>query len=293
MALRVRYFMGESLSNLRRNLLMTLAAMSTVAVSLFLLGAVVVVGHVVKQVVGSWEEKVEINVFLKDDIAQDQSTTLGKDLVGMPEVSKVDYVSKEQAYEEYKEMFSGSPQLVQNVDPAALPASFRVKLKDPSQVDAVRVRIEGRPGVEQVTYGGDVIKRLLRIIGLLRSITLVMTLILLGAAILLIANTIRLAVYARRREIGIMKLVGATNWFVRVPFIFEGIVEAGVGALMAASVIYLGKAVVLDKVQEQIPFLPLSVELAFVAKVFALLLGVGVFVGAMGSTIALRRHLEV
>jgi cell division transport system permease protein len=293
MALRVRYFMGESLSNLRRNLLMTLAAMSTVAVSLFLLGAVVVVGHVVKQVVGSWEDKVEINVFLKDDIAQDQSGTLGKDLLAMPEVSKVDFVSKEKAYEEYKQMFQNSPQLVQNVDPAALPASFRVKLKNPNQVDAVRVRVEGRPGVEQVTYGGDVIKRLLRIIGLLRSITLVMTLILLGAAILLIANTIRLAVYARRREIGIMKLVGATNWFVRVPFIFEGIVEAGMGALVAASVIYLGKAVVLDKVQEQIPFLPLSVGMDFVMKVFVLLLGVGIVVGAMGSTIALRRHLEV
>lgn len=293
MALRVRYFMGESLSNLRRNLLMTLAAMSTVAVSLFLLGAVIVIGHVVKQVVGNWEDKVEINVFLKDDIAQDQSAGLGKDLLGMPEVAKVDYVSKDQAYGEYKEMFKNSPQLVQNVDPAALPASFRVKLKDPAQVDAVRVRVEGRPGVDEVTYGGDVIKRLLRIIGLLRSITLVMTLILLGAAILLIANTIRLAVYARRREIGIMKLVGATNWFVRVPFIFEGIVEAGFGALMAASVIYLGNTVVLVKVQQQIPFLPLSVSMNFIGKVFLLLLGVGVIVGAMGSTIALRRHLEV
>lgn len=293
MGMRVRYFMGESLSNLRRNLLMTLAAMSTVAVSLFLLGAVIVIGHVVKQVVGNWENKVEINVFLKDDIAQDQSAALGKDLLGMPEVAKVDFVSKEKAYGEYKEMFKNSPQLVQNVDPAALPASFRVKLKNPNQVDAVRVRVEGRPGVDEVTYGGDVIKRLLRIIGLLRSITLVMTLILLGAAILLIANTIRLAVYARRREIGIMKLVGATNWFVRVPFIFEGIVEAGFGALMAASVIYLGKAVVLDKVQEQIPFLPLSVGLDFVGRVFLLLLGVGIVVGAMGSTIALRRHLEV
>lgn len=293
MALRVRYFMGESVSNLRRNLLMTLAAMSTVAVSLFLLGAVIVVGHVVKQVVGNWEDKVEINVFLKDDIAPDQSDTLGKDLLGMPEVAKVDFVSKEKAYGEYKQMFKNSPQLVQNVDPAALPASFRVKLKDPSQVDAVRVRVEGRPGVDEVTYGGDVIKRLLRIIGLLRSITLVMTLILLGAAILLIANTIRLAVYARRREIGIMKLVGATNWFVRVPFIFEGIVEAGVGALMAACIIWLGNTVVLQKVQQQIPFLPLSVGGGFVSKVFLLLLGVGILVGAMGSTLALRRHLEV
>jgi cell division transport system permease protein len=293
MALRVRYFMGESISNLRRNLLMTLAAMSTVAVSLFLLGAVIVIGHVVKQVVGNWEEKVEVNVFLKDDIAADQRDALGKDLVGMPEVAKVDFVTKEKAYSEYKQMFKNSPQLVQNVDPAALPASFRVKLKDPSQVDAIRVRVEGRPGIDEVTYGGDVIKRLLRIIGLLRSITFVMTLILLGAAILLIANTIRLAVYARRREIGIMKLVGATNWFVRVPFIFEGIVEAGFGALMAAFLIWLGNAVVLEKVQKSIPFLPVLVGGDFIGKVFLLLLGVGILVGAMGSTLALRRHLEV
>jgi cell division transport system permease protein len=285
--------MGESLSNLRRNLLMTLAAMVTVAVSLFLLGAVVVVGEIVQQVVGNWENKVEINVFLKDDIAADQNQGLEKELLAMPEVSKVDYVSKEKAFEEYKQMFSKSPQLVQNVDPAALPASYRVKLKNPNQVEAVRVRVQGRPGVDEVTYGGDVIKRLLRIIGLLRSITLAMTLILLAAAILLIANTIRLAVYARRREIGIMKLVGATNWFVRVPFIFEGIIEAAAGAVMAAGVIYLGKALVLDKIQQQIPFLQLSVGLDFVGKVFILLLAVGIIVGAMGSTIALRRHLEV
>lgn len=291
--MRVTYFAGETLSNLKRNLLMTLAAISTVAVSLFLLGGMIVLGNVVDRIVGRWESKVEVNVFLRDDISPEQTKSLAKDASLMPEVARVKYISKQQAYEEYKAMFKASPELYQNVDAEALPASLRVKLKEPNAVDAVQTRLAGLPGVDTVNYGGGVVKRLLRINSLLRSITLVMTLILLGAAILLIANTIRLAVYARRREIGIMKLVGATNWFIRVPFIFEGMVEAAIGSLVAAGVIYTAKVTVLDSLQQQVPFLPMTVDSDFVLTVSLVLLGIGILIGAMGSTLALRRFLEV
>lgn len=293
MGLRLTYFAAETVSNLKRNLLMTLAAISTVAVSLFLLGGVIVVSRVVNNIVGRWESKVEVNVFLRDDISPEQTKLLERDASLMPEVAAVEYVSKQEAYEEYKEMFKASPELYQNVDAGALPASLRVKLKDPKAVEAVKTRLAGLPGVDVVTYGGGVVKRLLRINSLLRSISLAMTLILLAAAVLLIANTIRLAVYARRREIGIMKLVGATNWFIRVPFIFEGMVEAAVGSAVAAGVIYAGKVLVLDRLQQQIPFLPMTVGSEFILGVSVILLGIGILVGAMGSTLALRRFLDV
>jgi cell division transport system permease protein len=293
MALRVDYFLGETFSNLRRNLLMTLAAVSTVSVSLFLLGGTMIFGHIVNNVVGRWEGKVELNVFLRDEITPDQNKQLGDDVAAMPEVSKVTYVSKESAYQEYKDMFKDSPQLYENVDQNALPASYRIKLRDPKAVDAVRTRIEGRPGVDEVNYGGDAVRRLLRINSLLRTISLAFTLILLAAATLLIANTIRLAVYARRKEIGIMKLVGATNWFIRVPFIFEGIVEAGLGALGATAIIYAGKIFVLDQLQRQVVFVPITIASGVVLQVFVILLAIGIGIGAAGSTLALRRFLEV
>ncbi|MEA2587803.1 MAG: cell division transport system permease protein [Actinomycetota bacterium] len=293
MGLRLKYFAGEAVVNLKRNLFMTIAAISTVAVSLFLLGGVIVLGHIVNNVVGTWEGKVELNVFLRDDISPTQQATLQDSIKGMPEVQDVIYDSKQQAFQEYKKMFEGSPALIQNVDPNALPASFRVKLHDPSKVDSVRSQLIGRAGIDSVTFGGDAVKKLLRINALLRTISLVMTILLLTAATVLIANTIRLAIYARRREIGVMKLVGATNWFIRVPFIFEGVVEAVAGAMVAAGVIWLAKMLWLDRLSSFLAFLPIGITAATVAKMFVVLVVVGISVGALGSTLALRRFLEV
>lgn len=293
MSLRLKYFAGEAVVNLKRNLFMTIAAISTVAVSLFLLGGVIVLGHIVSNVVGKWEGKVELNVFLTDGISDTQKAALHDAIDGMPEVQSVVYDSKQQAFAEYKQMFSGSPSLIANVDPNALPASYRVKLHDPSKVDLVRSQIVGRPGVDSVTFGGDAVKKLLRINALLRTISLVMTILLLTAATVLIANTIRLAIYARRREIGVMKLVGATNWFIRVPFIFEGMVEAVAGAVVAAGVIWVAKLLWLDRLTQYLAFLPLGVTTSTVARMFLILVIVGMSIGALGSTLALRRFLEV
>lgn len=293
MALRPGYFVKEALANLKRNLLLTLAAISTAALSLFLLGCVMVFGEIINKTVSSWERKVEVNVFLRDEITPDQTKELGAAIAGMPEVSKVYYESKEQAYQNYKKMFRDTPAIWQNVDPNALPASYRIKLRNPNNAEYVSTRLQGRPGVDEVQFGGQAVKRLLRLIGLLRTIFLVVIAIMLGAAVLLIANTIRLAVFARRKEIGIMKLVGATNWFIRVPFILEGIAAAAIGAMLAAGVIFAGKMLLLDQLQKEILFLPITVGVDVIVKVFATLLAVGIVIGSLASTVALRRFLEV
>lgn len=293
MALRLGYFVGETVSNLRRNLLLTLAAISTVSISLLLLGVVMVGGEVLQKMVSSWEGKVELNVFLRDEITPEQTKELGASIDGMPEVRRVFYESKEKAFKEYKRMFKDTPAIVENVDPNALPASYRIKLKDPNRAEAVASRLQGRPGVDEVQFGGETMKRLLQFIQVIKTILVVGIALTLAAAVLLIANTIRLGIYARRKEIGIMKLVGATNWFIRVPFIFEGMAQAALGALVATGLIYLGKLFGLDRLQESILFLPMTVGNGSVLRIFLTLLGVGVVIGTMGSTLALRRFLEV
>lgn len=293
MALRISYFVDETVSNLRRNVLLTLAAVSTVSISLLLLGVVIVGGEILSKMVTSWEGKVELNVFLRDEATPAQVQELGAAISGMPEVSKRYFETKEQAYQQYRRMFKDSPAITENVDPNALPASYRIKLKDPNQAEAVAARLRGRPGVDEVQFGGEAMKRLLKFTGVVRTLLVIGIALTLAAAILLIANTIRLGIYARRKEIGIMKLVGATNWFIRVPFIFEGTVQAAMGALLASGVIYAGKVFGLDRMQKVILFMPMTVGGSSIMRVFFSLLIVGIAIGVFGSTLALRRFLEV
>jgi cell division transport system permease protein len=294
MALRLEYFMSEAFSSLRRNLLMTLAAIFTVALSLYLLGGVMVFSELMRKTVGSWEKMVEVEVFLRDDITPEQSKELETTITAMPEVRGTpDFISKEDALQEFKDLNSESPAIYENVEKDALPASYRIRLKNPKRAEEVSTRLEGSPGVDEVNFGGDDVRKLLTLTTFIRRVVFAIVVIILGAAALLIANTIRLAVYARRKEIAIMKLVGATNWFVRVPFIFEGMVEGAMGALVAGGFVVATKFLVFDGFQKQIPFLPLTVGFDVLFGILALMLLVGMAVGAIGSTLALRRFLEV
>lgn len=294
MTSRLSYFVGETVINLRRNTLLTLAAISTVTISLLLVGSVMVGGEILNKAFSTWEGKVELNVFLRDEITPDQFKQLDEDISSVPEVQLRYYESKEAAFKEYTRMFKDSPALTDNIEPDALPASFRIKLKDPITAKAVAARINGRPGVDgDVQFGGETLERLLKFIGVVKTGLFVAIGLTVGAAILLIANTIRLGIYARRREIRIMKLVGATNWFIRVPFIFEGITHAVLGAVAGSGVIWAGKEFGLDRAQESILFLPITIGGGSILKIFLALLGAGVVIGAIGSTLALRRFLEV
>lgn len=293
MAFRAEYFLGETFSSLRRNLFMTMAAIMSVALSLLLLGSALLGREIASKNVGAVENQIQVDVFLLDDITPQQSEDLEKLIAGMPEVKTYRYVSKDEAFAEYNKMFEESPALVENVDKTALPASYRIKLRDPETAEAVSGRVTGQPGVEEVRYGGDDVDKLLNFIKIVRNGFLVIVVFIMIAAVLLIANTIRLAIYSRRREVGIMKLVGATNWFVRVPFIFEGMAEGAMGALMAGAVIVASKFFWLDRVQESFPFLPLTVGVDSLARIVAVLIAVGMAVGAVGSGVALRRFLDV
>lgn len=293
--MRIRYYVSETLTNLKRNLLMSIAAVSTVAISLLLLGGVLILGMIVANVTLNWESKVEVSVFLLDDASQDEIQALESDIRAMDEVENVTFVSKEQAFEEFKQIYRDQPEFWQSLDSDALPASLRVKLTDAKYAEGIAAVLNGRPAVDEARYGGEIIRRLLQVNSLLRTVTFVMSLVLMIAAAALIANTIRLAIYARREEIGIMKLVGATNWFIRIPFMLEGVIAAMAGALLSGGIVLGANALLFSRMGEAVPFLGpvFNFTSGELMSVMFVLLGVGALVGLIGSTMALRRFLEV
>jgi cell division transport system permease protein len=289
MALKVGYFVREASTNLRRNKLMTMAAVLTAAVSLLLLGGVLTLGAFVKSVTHEIENKVEVSVFLEDGITQAQLNDIRDTLNDLEPVEEVKYVSKEQAYREFKELYRDQPALWENIDADVLPASYRVALSDPKRVDVIQAKLKNNPAVEEIADQSETVARLVRFTSLLRTFSFVMIIVLLGAAVLLISNTTQLAIYARRREIEIMKLVGATNWFVRLPFMLEGVVAGVAGAIIALLLLGVGKSVARSQFPVWIPTTALhGVSVGQVVWLVVL----GVTVGALGSAVAVRRFLD-
>jgi cell division transport system permease protein len=290
MALKVGYFVKEATMNLRRNKFMTVAAVLTAAVSLLLLGGVLTLGDFVSSVTGQIESQIEVSVYLEDNITEAQQDDVRSTLDGLDVVKSVTYISKPEAFKEFKSLYRDQPSLYENIDEEILPASFRVELSDPERIDVIRSKFEKNPAVDQVVDQRETVQRLVRFTGLLRTFSVVMVLVLLGAAVLLISNTTQLAIYARRREIEIMKLVGATNWFVRFPFMLEGIAAGTAGALIALLLLAAGKTLARSQIPAFIPTTALH-GVAFGQTLWLVVLGIAV--GAIGSAVAVRRFLEV
>jgi cell division transport system permease protein len=288
-ALKVGYFVKEAATNLRRNKLMTVAAVLTAGVSLLLLGGVFTLGDFVSTFTRDIESQVEVQVFLTDNIAASQKEDIRSTLGDLEVVKKVTYVDKEQAYQEFKRLYQDQPALWENIDPNVLPASFRVELSDPKRVDVIRSKLTRNPAVEDIVDQRETVSRIVRVTSLLRTFSFFMIVVLLAAAVLLISNTTQLAIYARRREIEIMKLVGATNWFVRLPFMLEGIAAGVAGAAIALVLVGVIKTLARRVLPPWIP----TIALHGVARgqIIWLVL-IGIIVGALGSAVAVRRFLE-
>lgn len=292
MAFKFGYFFRESGTNLRRNKLMTTAAVLTAAVSLVLLGGVLIIGDFVGGFTGELEEQVEVSVFLVDDITEEQKDGVQSTLVELqPDiVGDLRYVSKSEAFQEFKELYEDNPVITENVDESVLPASFRVKMADPERVDVIASKLEGNPAVEEIVDQRETVERLISLTGMLRTFSAGLVAVLFGAAVLLIANTIQLAIYARRKQIEIIKLVGATNWFVRVPFMLEGVAVGVAGAIIALVVLTAGKAFAMGRLPVWFP--TATLQGVDPGRVLWLLV-IGTVIGALGSAVALRRFLEV
>lgn len=292
---RIGYFARETLVSLRRNLLMTLAGIITITVSLSVFGAALLVGRLVDNGTQKWKEGVRFEIFLNVDATQEQVEALSQELSDSPDVKSFRYLTKEDAYEEFKRLFADEPDLVNSIDPSVLPASFRVAPTDAGLTDTLVERFETRPGVDEVETAEKVLKGILSFSSWIRGAFFVTAILLVAASLFLIVNTIRLATFARRREIEVMKLVGASNWFVRLPFMAEGLVQGLIGAGLSVGVVF-GLRKVLSNALERGSgdFIRSFYVTTGDARTVALVvLVVGAVVGVFASWVGLRRFLDV
>jgi len=290
---RFGYFFQETATALRRNALVTFAAISTVFISLFLLGGALLVERQVRLMTGEWASKVEVSVFLRDDASSEEIEALGRKIAEIPEVEDVFFENREQAYQNFRELFRDNQALVENVDPSAMPQSYRIKLVDPADFPVIRARLAGDPATDQIKDEQAILKKLLAVTSVLRTGVIAVAAIMLISAAGLIGNTVRMAVFARRKEIAIMKLVGATNWFIRVPFLIEGMVEGLIGGVAAVLAIFAMKFLFIDPLRGQVAFVPSWIDTGEILFTVPILLLTGVLIAAVASLLAMRRFLEV
>jgi cell division transport system permease protein len=295
---RISFFFKEAFGSLRRNYFMTIAALVTVFLSIVVLGGVLVFVFTTDALLAGVEQKVEITVFLKTnpDPTQEEITAMQTTITGWKDVVKsCTFVSKEDALQRVKDWFKDKPEVLENLTGNPLPASFEIALMDPQSVGLVAERIQSQwePLIDEVDFGERYAEQLFGFTNNMRLFMLVFIVLLGIVAILLISNTIRLSIFARKREVEIMKLVGATNWFIRWPFVIEGVTVGFFGALAAAVVVLILNHYLTGWLRSAIQFLAVPLDAVPFVLVTVVLLGVGVVIGALGSAIGLRRFLKV
>jgi cell division transport system permease protein len=296
MALQVDYVARETASNLVRNVTISIATVLTVTVSLFLVGFSMMVSQGVRNATQRWQGGVEFVVFLNPMATEDQISSVGTDLEDSPDVEQVTYVDKAGAYEEFKRLFADSPEMQEAVEPEILPPSYRVVPvnKDADTVTALSEQYEEKPGVQQVVSATDTIRLVQQLSSRLTVGMAIVAFFLLGAAGLLILNTIRMAMYARRREIEVMKLVGATNWFIRVPFMVEGLVQGIVGAALAIVSLAIFRPFFEDWFPQDFTlFSAISLNAGEAFWIYSVMAVIGCVVGAAGAGVAVTRFLDI
>jgi cell division transport system permease protein len=298
MAMKLDYVVRETATNLTRNVTLTLASILTVVVSLTLFGSAFMLNQGVNNANDRFKGGIEFIVFLQPESTQEQKDSVLTDLEANPDVRDVTYVDQDETYEEFKRIFEGQTQLIETVSPEVLPPSYRVApvTKDPDVVRALGETFQTKAGVYEVVFAFEVVKAIQETFNKIGVRFLLASALLLVAAGLLIVNTIRVAMFARRREIEVMKLVGATNWFIRVPFIVEGIIQTLIGAAVAvASMSFVIRPFIDELSKEKLVPLFKGFEVTDSNLLIAnlLVVGVAVLIGAIGSAVAVSRFLDV
>ena len=288
-----RYIIQESLRSLKRNGWLNFAAAGTTAVSLFILGVAILLVLNTDFIASSVESNVEIMAYLEDGVKGDAVAALRTQIMAIPEVKDARFISKDEALNSLEQQFGQGGQLRASLGGTnPLPDAFKVSTTDPRDVTGVANLLNRMPGVDKVRYGQGVVEKLFELTYWMRLVGLTIVTLLGLCAIFLIATTIRLTMFARRREIEIMKCVGATDWYVRWPFLLEGIILGGAGAAVAVVVLFFSYGTLASKVLETLPFVPLMNSNLVLLQLFLGLLGAGVGLGIIGSLISVHRYLQ-
>lgn len=299
------YFLKESLTGFSRNLSTALGSIVTIFLSLLIIGIFLIGGFIVENVVSSVEDKVSISVWLSDDARDSDITTLESYIQGLEGVESVGFTTKEQALENFRNSMTSNPEIVDQLDGQnPLPASIEVELSDPQMVETIAGQIQSNatftkicdnPGdpADSLKYGQKSVERLFDLTNYIRYIGIALIALLIFIAMVFINNTIRLAILARRKEIAIMRLVGASNGFIRGPFLMEGALHAIIGSLLAVGSLELLRSIVFPQISTALVWLPLDLGSSTTFMIYALLIAAGLIIGLLGSALAMRRYLKV
>ena len=288
------YFIKEVYTSFKRNIWMTLASIFTVVLSLFILGFFSIVILNLNKMADTLESQVQISVYLKDDLSQEEIDETKETLSKIEGLQDIKFTTREEAMENFKERLGDQQFLLDALDDTnPLPNSFSLTVTSPQQVKTIADTAAALDSVESASYSQDIINHLFNLTHLIRLIGVALIILLTGAAIFIISNTIRLTVFARRKEIAIMKYVGATDWFIRWPFLLEGICLGFIGGGLATIFLYIVYNQVTQEVYEAMAFFPLIPQHPFIDYISLAILVAGIIIGALGSTISLKRFLKV
>ena len=288
------YFVKEAIGSLRRNPLMSLASISTVALSLLILGMFLVMVLNLNNMASNLESQVQISVYLQDGLSDKETREVGTRITKLPGVNQVLFIDKEEAMVRFKQRLGEQQSILKALDDNnPLPNAFEVKMDKPEGVKPVAQAIAQFKGVENAKFGQEIVEQLFALTKMVRIFGVVLIGFLAMAALFIISNTIRLTVFARRKEIGIMKYVGATDWFIRWPFLIEGIILGFTGALVAVALINELYGALIQQVYESLAFLPLIPQYPFIIHISVIVVMIGTVIGALGSTISLRKFMQV
>jgi cell division transport system permease protein len=288
---KVKFFLGEVLRNFSRNTGMQMTAIGTVAITIVLLGLFLFVRGALADVGSRLLDQIEVSAYLRSDATPAQVAAIARYLAQDPRVASAQYVPKKQGLAELRDRTKGT------IDTALLtenplPDKFRIKARVPDDVPDVAASVRRLNGVENVVYGQQIVQRMLELGGVLRRIGIGVIVVFFAVAGIIISNTIRLTVYARRREIAIMQLVGATSTYIRLPFICEGLLDGLIGALVAVALLAIARTALWPRLLEALPWAQLTVMPVDSRVLAAELVLVGATIGIVASWVSVGRHLR-
>ncbi len=291
------YLIKEGFVNIRRNRMMSIASVGSVAAALIILGMVFLLiinmNHMVEDVKQQFDS---IQLYLRDDVEDGEILSIKSRLEGVEGIKGLEFESKEDALENIKEKWGDQAYLLEGLESNPLPNSIIIYVKDIAYSDSIVAEVSGISGVEEVKYYNDIVQKLISIANFIRLLGLVIISVLVFLSVFIIGNTIKLTVAARKREINIMKYVGATNWFIRWPFFVEGMVLGLMGAIISLGLVYFGYSYIYNAISQQMYMLlttyivPVDEIIKDMMVIFAVL---GMGIGALGSILSMRKYLKV
>ena len=293
--MRMNFVFSEVAAGLRRNLTMTIAMIMTTAISLGFFGAGLLVANQIGEMKELYYDKLEVSIYLADGITPKQQEAITSQLAASPEVESSQYLTKAEAYDRFKRLFRGNPQLVAQATPEDLPATFLVRMKDPERYTVLAQQFSGAAGIDQVQGQSEVLDRIFSLFNGVRNAAIALALLQALAALLLISNTIQVAAFNRRVETGIMRLVGASRWYTQLPFVLEAALAGLAGALLAVVGLFGVKYLFVDKTLAEpirsgiVPPLDVGTILAIAPYVA----GAGVLLASVAAYVTLRLYVRL